>query len=93
MKREDQRCPDCNRVYLTLEYGDGRVTATHYSGGKLLHSDGNGNVSKHSIHRRKHTIDVIKELRDGGLPAISVECGCRVRHINLHDALAELYRR
>ena len=93
MKREDLRCPDCHDVYLTLEYGDGRITATHYTGGKILHSDGAGNASKHSIHRKPHAIDVADELRDGGLPAISVECRCRVRHINLHDALAKLYRR
>jgi hypothetical protein len=93
MKREDLRCPECNTVYLTLEYGDGAITATHYSGGKLLHSDGDGNTSAHAIHRREHTLDVLEELRDGGLPNISVECRCRVHHINLHDAIGKLYRR
>ena len=93
MKREDKRCPNCNTVYLTLEYGDGRITATHYSGHKLGHSDGQGNTSTHAIHRKAHTIDVAEELRDGGLPNIAVECRCRVHHINLHDAIGELYRR
>lgn len=93
MKREDLRCPDCDTVYLTLKADGDKVTATHYSGGKLLHSDGNGNASKHSIHRREHTIDIVEELRDGGLPMISVECRCRVRHINLYTELRDLWRR
>ena len=93
MKREDLRCPDCNEVYLTLKFGDGRVTATHYSGHKLLTSDGHGNATAHRVHRREHTIDVLEEMRDGGLPAISVECRCRVRQIDLYSEMRDLYRR
>lgn len=93
MKREDLRCEDCNTVYLTLQHGDGRITATHYSGHTLGHSDGQGNISAHRLHRREHTIDVVEELRDGGLPMISVECRCRVRHVNLYTELRDLWRR
>ena len=93
MKREDLRCGDCNAVYLSLQYGDGHITVTHYSGHKLAHSDGNGNASKHNVHRREYNLDLVEDLRAGGMPTINVECRCRVRQVNLQAAIGDLYRR
>ena len=93
MRREDLRCPDCNTVYLTLKADGDNITATHYSGHKIATSDGHGNATAHRVHRREHIIDVLQELRDGGLPIVSVECRCRVRQIDLYSEMRDLYRR
>lgn len=93
MKTETKRCDTCHERYLILEYGDGRITVTYYTPTKLLHSDGAGHASTHRKHRKPVVLDVLAEVRDGGLPNVSTECRCQVREVSLHHEIGELMRR
>ena len=89
MKTYTLRCPSCNDIYLEFKITEDSMTATYYTGMQLLHSDGDGNVTKHKRHRQQVSVDIIID----GDTWVTTECRCKVREVRLDKELEAAYLR